>query len=187
MVRLETDRLVLAIPEPSGAARMVEYFVRNAAHLEPFEPPRPPDFLTEAYWQARLAVNRREAEDGVSVRLAIRARGDDAGAVLGVCNFTQIFRGPLRRSVLGFSLDWECVGKGIMYEALVRSIAYAFEDLALHRIEANHLPDNERSARLLRRLGFVVEGYAKDYLFIAGAWRDHVLNSLTNPSGAAPG
>jgi ribosomal-protein-alanine N-acetyltransferase len=46
---------------------------------------------------------------------------------------------------------------------------------------ANHLLDNPRSAKLLQRLGFVREGLAKDYLRIDGEWRDHVLNSLTNP------
>jgi ribosomal-protein-alanine N-acetyltransferase len=39
---------------------------------------------------------------------------------------------------------------------------------------------NERSGRLLERLGFVREGYARDYLLIAGRWQDHILTSLTN-------
>jgi ribosomal-protein-alanine N-acetyltransferase len=45
---------------------------------------------------------------------------------------------------------------------------------------ANYVPTNERSGRLLRRLGFVVEGYARDYLFIGGRFQDHVLTALTN-------
>jgi ribosomal-protein-alanine N-acetyltransferase len=67
-----------------------------------------------------------------------------------------------------------------MFEALSAAIDYAFRELNIHRIMANHLLDNERSARLLQRLGFVREGVAKDYLRIDGVWRDHVLNSLTN-------
>ena len=55
---------------------------------------------------------------------------------------------------------------------------------------ANYMPINERSGRLLRSLGFQVEGYARDYLYVGGAWRDHVLTALTNPnpdfSPAAP-
>jgi ribosomal-protein-alanine N-acetyltransferase len=68
-----------------------------------------------------------------------------------------------------------------MQEALTGAIAYVFDELRLHRIMANYMPINERSGRLLRRLGFVVEGYARDYLFIAGGWRDHVLTALVNP------
>jgi ribosomal-protein-alanine N-acetyltransferase len=45
---------------------------------------------------------------------------------------------------------------------------------------ANYIPVNERSGRLLRRLGFTVEGYARDYLLIAGKWEDHVLTALAN-------
>ena len=67
-----------------------------------------------------------------------------------------------------------------MYEAAKLAIHYALYELRLHRIMANYLPTNERSARLLRRLGFVVEGYARDYLYINGAWRDHILTSLTH-------
>jgi ribosomal-protein-alanine N-acetyltransferase len=45
---------------------------------------------------------------------------------------------------------------------------------------ANYMPGNERSARLLERLGFEREGYAKAYLNIAGRWQDHVLTALVN-------
>jgi ribosomal-protein-alanine N-acetyltransferase len=45
---------------------------------------------------------------------------------------------------------------------------------------ANYIPTNERSGLLLKRLGFAVEGYARDYLLINGQWRDHVLTALTN-------
>jgi len=45
-----------------------------------------------------------------------------------------------------------------------------------------HLSNIVRGAFLLQKLGFEVEGQAKDYLFLNGAWRDHVLTSLRNPA-----
>ena len=66
-----------------------------------------------------------------------------------------------------------------MSEALRAAIDYVFSELRLHRIMANYMPANERSGRLLRRMGFTVEGYARDYMSIAGEWRDHILTSLT--------
>ena len=67
-----------------------------------------------------------------------------------------------------------------MHEALSLLIEFAFSDLCLHRIMANYMPRNKRSAALLERLGFMREGLAKNYLLINGIWEDHVLTSLTN-------
>ena len=61
-------------------------------------------------------------------------------------------------------------------------LAFVFGTLRMHRIMANFRPENRRSRALLQRLGFTEEGFAKDYLFIDGAWRDHVLTALVNPA-----
>jgi [ribosomal protein S5]-alanine N-acetyltransferase len=69
----------------------------------------------------------------------------------------------------------------LMTEGLRVACTYAFNAMGLHRIQANHLPENLRSASVLRRLGFSVEGYARDFLLINGQWRDHILTSLVAP------
>ncbi len=74
----------------------------------------------------------------------------------------------------------------MMSEALSRAIPFVFDAFRLHRIQANYVPTNERSGRVLRELGFVVEGYARDYLFVGGRWRDHVLTALINPAAPPP-
>ena len=67
-----------------------------------------------------------------------------------------------------------------MSEAVAAAVNYAFNELGLHRVMANNLPHNAPSANLLRKLGFVTEGYARNYLFIDGQWRDHVLTAKIN-------
>ena len=67
-----------------------------------------------------------------------------------------------------------------MFEALSLTNAYMFADLGLHRIMAGYLPHNDRSGKLLDRLGFEKEGLARKYLKINGRWEDHVLTSLIN-------
>ena len=120
------------------------------------------------------------------MRLVLRSREEPEGAVLGMCNFTQFVRGAFMSCTLGYSLDEDAQGQGLMYEALRRTIAHVFDHLGMHRVRANYIPTNERSGRLLRRLGFVVEGYARDFIFIHDGWRDHVLASLINSKATPP-
>ena len=69
-----------------------------------------------------------------------------------------------------------------MFEALRAALDDLFSTRGLHRVQAAFVPENERSASLLERLGFERIGVARKYLFINGAWRDHMLAALTNPN-----
>ena len=66
-------------------------------------------------------------------------------------------------------------GHGYITEAL-RALVFdiAFGPLGLHRVEANVMPRNNRSIRVLEKLGFVQEGLARDYLRINGRWENHI-------------
>lgn len=181
-VRLETERLVLRTPRPQDAARVLEYFTRNREHFEAWDPLRSAAFYTPAFWRSQIRMLREELKAGRVLPLYLSARGDEEGPLLGHATFSNIVRGPLQAATLGYALDADAVGRGYMFEALRAAIAYCFDRLGLHRVQANHMPRNARSAGLLRRLGFEQEGLAKDYLRIAGRWEDHVLTSITNPA-----
>jgi|GEM_PF-6953184 L-amino acid N-acyltransferase YncA len=60
-----------------------------------------------------------------------------------------------------------------MTEGLSLVIDHAFNEMKLHRLEANIQPENEKSIRLVQRLGFVKEGYSRAYLRIGDEWKDH--------------
>ncbi len=185
--RLETERLVLSLPPPEDAARVVAFYAQNREHLKRWDPRRPPAFYGTGFWSEQLELNRSEAREGKGARFFLRAQEDPTGPVLGLANFSNVVRGVFQACYLGFSLDAACEGQGLMREALERGIGWAFDELRLHRIMANHRPENLRSGGLLRRLGFVQEGFARDYLFIDGGWRDHVLTALTRPGNPDPG
>jgi ribosomal-protein-alanine N-acetyltransferase len=165
---------------------MLAFYAENRAHLDPWAPPYPEDFFTEAFWDDRIAGTLEEFRAGTSARFVLVERDDPAGPIVGNASFSQIVRGPFQACYLGYALAARAEGKGYMFEALTAALAYVFDELRLHRVMANYVPTNERSGRLLRRLGFTVEGYARDYLFIDGAWRDHVLTALTNEAVARP-
>jgi ribosomal-protein-alanine N-acetyltransferase len=95
--------------------------------------------------------------------------------VLGTASFTRIERGPLERASLGFSVDRDQQGRGLVQEAVEALLDYAANVLQLRFMEAGHAPQNLRSASTLRRLGFVPYGYARDYLHVGGRLQDHVL------------
>lgn len=183
-----TERLVVEIPGVSAADGMADYCRRNSGHLGPWEPARPLDYYSRPFWVRQLRAALDEFHGGQSVRTVLRMRqSDDAQGprgserIIGVANLSQVVRGAFQSAVIGYSLDQDMVGRGLMGEALERVVRYAFEDMRLHRVMAAYRPENERSAAVLERLGFEREGFARDYLFIDGAWRDHVLTSLIRP------
>jgi ribosomal-protein-alanine N-acetyltransferase len=183
---LQTDRLLLHLPGPEAASRMVHYYESNRAHLSPWEPPFPKGMFTNSFWQHRLSQNQQECASGQSLRLVLRMRDEPRGPIVGLANFTQFVRGAFMACTLGYSIDQDAQGKGLMAEALRRALRQVFDNMGMHRVMANYMPINERSGRLLRKLGFVVEGYARDYIYINGKWHDHVLTALINDRAPVP-
>ncbi len=183
---LTTERLILRTPASGDAKRIVAYLTRNREHLAPWDPVRSPGYYTLDYWGRELDALGGEIRRGAVLPFLILDRKEPEGEILGRCTLSGMIRGAFQAAFLGYSLDAGAEGKGIMSEALGAVIRHAFEEMNLHRIMANHMPVNVRSARLLRRLGFVPEGYARDYLRIGGRWEDHVLTALVNPGWRAP-
>ncbi|MBI3893840.1 MAG: GNAT family N-acetyltransferase [Candidatus Wallbacteria bacterium] len=177
--RFQTQRLLLRPAEESDVPEILDFFTRNQAHLGPTDPIRPEGFFTPEFWRRQILKNLEDLQAGRSLRTFLFL-GPDFRRVVGTANLSEIIRGAFHSCFLGFSLDGAEQGKGLMTEGLRALISCAFDELNLHRISANHMPHNRKSAAVLRRLGFVPEGYARDYLMIAGRWEDHVLTSLLN-------
>ena len=95
------------------------------------------------------------------------------GAIVGSINLSQIFHGGFQNAYLGYHVGGPYAGQGYLTDALRLVLRYAFEDLKLHRLEANIQPENVASLALVRRAGFVREGFSRRYLKVCGRWRDH--------------
>jgi ribosomal-protein-alanine N-acetyltransferase len=177
---LLTARLRLCVLRPEQAALLQAYLLNNRQHLSPWEPLRHQTYFELEQCQNRIAHDRLSLEAGNALALSLLHR--ETGVMLGCCNFSNIVRGVFMACHLGYAIDHAHEGRGYMREALQEGIRHMFEEIGLHRIMANHLPYNLRSASLLHSLGFEKEGYAKSYLQINGRWQDHVLTSLLNPA-----
>jgi ribosomal-protein-alanine N-acetyltransferase len=173
------ERVVVRLPTPQDAPALARYFRENAEHLAPFSPPDLPRRVHEEFWKSEVQQIRKEFEEDRSCKMFVFDH--EGGAVIGVTSLFGFIRGTFHGAILGYSLAADRQGQGLMYEALRLAIGYAFGELGLHRLMANYLPWNRRSRRVLERLGFVVEGYAREYLRVGERWEDHVLTALTNP------
>ena len=187
---LETERLTVRLARPGMHAAMARFLAENfEGHLERWSPPATSAFFTEEFWRERLAVAVEEFHAGRAARFVLQARGETAPrrADRGHLQLHQHRARPVPRMPPRLPGRARHEGQGLMAEALRATNAFVFDSMRLHRIMANYRPENERSGRLLERLGFAREGLARDYLFIDGAWRDHVLTALINPRFDPPG
>lgn len=103
------------------------------------------------------------------------------GRVLGKCGF-HTWIPTHRRAEVGYELYDDADKKqGYMTEALGAILAYGFEQMDLHRIEAYIADYNIPSARLLNRYGFTQEGIVRGHYVVDGINEDSVLLSLLQP------
>ncbi|WP_375692756.1 ribosomal protein S5-alanine N-acetyltransferase [Bartonella sp. AP213QHHD] len=178
MIAIKTKRTISTLIGLEDAAELSSYSLRNANHLRPFEPVRSDGYHSLTAWETRANAFAYESAQGQAYRYAVRLKNENT--VIGVVNFTNVVRGVFQACRLGFSLDEKQQGKGLMFESLSALIRHIFHVYHLHRVMANYRPENIKSERLLKRLHFEKEGYAKDYLMISGKWRDHILTSRIN-------
>jgi [ribosomal protein S5]-alanine N-acetyltransferase len=123
--------------------------------------------LTRPAFQQYLARMRQPDHEG----LLVCREADEA--IVGVININNIVRGSFLCAHLGYYAGAPFAGRGYMAAGLMQVIRFAFEDMGLHRLEANIQPANTRSLNLVKRCGFRQEGFSPQFLYIDGAWRDH--------------
>jgi len=158
------DRAFIRHPTPEDRAAFVAAARRSRRLHGPWvQAPDTPEAFDGYLRRARRADNAcflicREADD----------------AIAGVANVSAIVRGPFQSGFLGYYAFTPHARKGYLHEGLELTVRHAFEDLDLHRLEANVRPENVASVQLIRSLGFEPRSRSPRYLFLDGEWRDHV-------------
>jgi len=152
----------------------------NAEHLRPWNPAPPagedPTSITEV--SKTVLRQRKEWKRGSSFVFMLAPR-DAPARLVGKVALNGVMRGAMYGAYLGYWMDGEQQGKGLVTEAIAGVLEFAFGPAGLHRIQAAIMPRNAKSLRVIEKLGFRREGYAVRYLQIAGAWEDHILFAKT--------
>lgn len=97
--------------------------------------------------------------------------------LVGTCTLAAL-SAEHRRAEIGFALRRASWGRGYLREVMPALLAFAFDTLGLHRIEADVDPRNTRSIRALEREGFQREGYLRERYHMAGEIQDAALYGL---------
>lgn len=173
---LTTDRLRLIVPGPEHAPWLRDFIEENREHLQPWGPPMPDKLFTEAFWEGSVERARAELREGRGARFVMTRPGRPG--ITGRVNLVGVRGAPWQSCTLGYELARSQQGQGLMHEALRALLRYGFVEMGLHRIDATYRAHNARSGRVLARLGFVVEGRARGYVFADGVWHDSIMTGL---------
>ena len=170
---VDGDGILLRMPQTTDFEEWSALREASRDFLTPWEPTWPDDDLTRGAFRRRI---KRYAEDlRTDQGYAFLITRTTDGALVGGLTLANIRRGVAQAGSLGYWVGLPFVRQGYMTAAVRAVIPFAFASLRLHRVEAACIPSNTGSVKLLEKIGFVREGYAREYLCINGTWQDHLL------------
>jgi ribosomal-protein-alanine N-acetyltransferase len=137
----------------------------NRDYLSPWEP----DGDDPEHWYRDAGV-RAWLTDGADRFVVL-----DGGAIAGLTALTDVRRGPMQSAMISYFVDRARAGRGLATAGVEETVAFAFERLGLHRVEAGTATANVASQRVLEKARFTRVGVLRQHLLIGGVWTDHIL------------
>ncbi|MEM9548423.1 MAG: GNAT family N-acetyltransferase [Bacteroidota bacterium] len=125
--------------------------------------------------RTQILDTQKDFNNHKGINWTIKLKGQNE--TIGYIGFWRIDH-TNHRAELGYALKKEYWRKGLMYEAAVRIINFAFDELQVHSIMANINPTNAGSEKLLLKLGFRKEAYFREDYFFDGKFLDSVIYGL---------
>jgi ribosomal-protein-alanine N-acetyltransferase len=159
----------------------------NREFLAPFEAERDSSFYTRPAQAREITLDGEAWASGVGYAFAVLALDGSDEAMIGRVALSNVVRGPWQNATLGYWIDERVNGGGHATTAVRLTCRFAFEHGGLHRVQPAIMPRNRRSARVVEKNGFRLEGRALRYLRIAGVWEDHDIYAITREEWEARG
>ena len=166
---------------PDDASALAALAVAQREHLVPWEPTRPESWFTA---EGQREVLEQADADRAAGRSHAFVITDGSCTLFGRLNLARVVRGAGQFCSLGYWVAREATGRGVATAAVGQALQIAFGELGLHRVQAEILPHNHASRRVLEHHGFQRYGLAPQYLRIAGRWQDHELWQRLAPNDA---
>ncbi len=169
----------LRLLDLGDVSQLTQYFLRNRAFHCEWSPLVEEGFYTDEFQRRRIEAylqwNKAERE----YRFGIFWPEGDSSLLIGLVNLVNIVRGVYLNGCFGYSMDEQYTGGGIMTASLSEAIAFAYNAAGLHRVEANIMPRNTASRKVLERTGFQRIGFSPRMIYINGVWEDHEMYAMT--------
>ncbi len=168
---LKTERLLLRRVNENDADQVFE--LRSDPETMKFIPRPLVTSKDEALAHIRMIEDKIQSAEGINWAITLK----DSPELIGIIGHYRI-KPEHYRAEIGYMLHPKHHGKGIITEAIKPVLAYGFEDMQLHSIEAIIDPGNTGSAMVLEKNGFVKEAHLKENEFYNGRFLDTVIYSL---------
>jgi len=169
------DELLMRSFQPEDAAELFRAVDASRQHLRPWlnwvDPTTKPEHSQQFIQQSLQQLNNQEA-----IALGIFSGRQIIGSV-GMHNWDH----KLRKAMLGYWIDKEHEGKGIIHKCMHRFINFLFEKTDLNKLEIHFVPLNTRSAVVAGKLGFKTEGILRQSHLRNGMLEDMVITGLLKP------
>jgi ribosomal-protein-alanine N-acetyltransferase len=171
---LHTERLVLREVSAGDAAEI--FFLRSNEQVLQYLDKAPATSVEEAAAFIQRIQEDQSKTAGILWGITVK----NSPNIIGTVGFWQMQKEHYRAEI-GYALHPGYQGRGIMDEALKAVLAYGFETMKLHSVEANINPANNASRKLLEKNGFIKEAYFKENYFFNGRFIDSEIYSLLAP------
>ncbi|MCT8970342.1 GNAT family N-acetyltransferase [Microbaculum marinisediminis] len=170
------DGVFLRTPQMGDFPAWTALRAESRPFLTPWEPTWPLDDLTRASFRRRIRRYIQDVREDNAYPFFV-FRSEDS-AFLGGITLSNVRRGVTQSTSIGYWIGEAFARQGYMSAAVGAIMPFVFDQLRLHRLEAACLPSNTASIRLLEKVGFTREGFARRYLRINGVWQDHLLYAM---------
>jgi len=168
---LETKRFILKPASIENADEITAFYCHNRKHFKPYFPNFSEDFYTSNYQIETIKNQDNPFKHPRNVTFWVFHKNNHK--LVAYTKLSEIIRGFFQNCFISYAVHKDFQNLGFATEIVKRTVGFAFEDLKLHRIEANIVAHNDASIKVVEKCGFNLEGISKKYLKINDTWQDH--------------